>query len=90
MPPRVLSQREFEMIPKDEYDTVSMCYYMYDDTLVNTSLDNWAAVGDIEFYVGNCLTKSGFDSNDEEQLYVINYQQKEVYIIKKKWASYTA
>lgn len=93
MPPRILSKREMEMIPKDDYEHIRLLYYMYDDTLVidNDELDApWIVVHDVDGMVGDCLTKHGFDSDTEEYLYVINYQRKGVYTVKKKWASYTA
>lgn len=93
MPPRILSDREAAMIPDDEYTFVDMYYYMYDDTLVIESKDLdglWRVVQDPDKLIGDSLTKHGFDSNSEEILRVINYTQKEVYRIKKKWASYSA
>lgn len=92
MPPRILSDKEVKMIPEDEYTFVKLYYYMYDDTIVRDSDDPdspWRAVTNYEDLIGDCLTKNGFDSNSEEVLYIINNQLKEVYSVKKKWASFT-
>ncbi len=91
MPPRILSDREAAMIPDDEYTTVKLYYYMYDDTVVAEGEDleaPWRVIEEPEKLIGECLTKHGFDSNSDEMLYVINNQLKEVYHIKKKWANY--
>lgn len=91
MPPRILSDREVDMIPNDEYTIVKLYYYMYDDTVVAESEEKdepWRVIPEPEKLIGDCLTKHGFDSNSDEMLYVINNQLKEVYHIKKKWANY--
>ena len=76
------------MLPKDVYSFENMSYYVYDDVLLLTpDMDEWTVV-DPEDYLGDCLTVHGFDHNNEETLYVINYLDQTVYKVSKKWNYY--
>ena len=87
MSPKIASEREFEMLPR-EFERIKLLYFVYSDSLVSISdPDNWKVI-DQEDHLGECLTQYGFDHNDEETLYVVNYQRNEAYTVLKKWDTY--
>lgn len=64
----------FEIPPEDyaltcdNYEKVSLLYYVPDDTLANEAEE----IVDKDLFVGPCIEDSGFDYNDQEVMYVRN------------------
>lgn len=88
--PKIASEREMELLPRDgSYEFMDMKYFVYDDTLVLTPEEDPWQVVDQEEYLGDCLVKEGFDQNDEDTLYVINYLHETVYTVHKTYGMYS-
>lgn len=52
----------------DNYEKVSLLYYVPDDTLANEAEE----IVDKDLFVGTCIEDGGFDYNDQEVMYVRN------------------
>lgn len=86
--PKIATEREVMVLPDDDYSRMHMRYYVYDDKLVMVYEDGRTRVVDQEEYTGDCLTKYNFDHNEQEVLYVINYQKRQCYTIVKEWDTF--
>lgn len=83
--PRLVSVDSLEELP--EYvEMEAMFYYTYDDTVTD---ENDQEIEDPGRYLGDCLTKYGFNENEETVIYVRNFELDKVYEVTKVDASYT-
>ena len=82
--PKIISEEAVSDLPPT-IELVALMYYQENDTLVT---ENDEFIYDPENFVGDCLTKFGFDQNNEEMIYVMNYSQDTVYEIQKVFGSY--
>lgn len=90
--PKVISLDEIDdtdIVPK-WFDTQTILYYQYDDTLINETDDTVILTEEEEALFGNCLLDSGFNDNDDEYIYIINYALDVLYRIEKQFAAYAA
>lgn len=79
--PRIISESAISDLPS-YYDSRTLFYYMFDGTLVDED-DN--IIDDPCHLIGDALTKYGFidDDNDENIIYVRNYELDTVYELQK-------
>lgn len=78
-PPICISAEALGEVP-EYYDHVELNYYAYDDILTD---ENDNVIEDRERFLGNCMKKFGFDENEEDQLFVQNFELSTVYEIQK-------
>lgn len=79
----VISAGEFDSYPY--HDKVTLYYYTEDQILATEDEEE---LDDPEAYLGDALTKTGFDSNDSEALYVRNYSRGTDYEIGKVFGAF--
>lgn len=87
--PRISTEQEVKYLPK-AFERHDLKYFMYSDTLifVGDELENDREIEDIESVLGNCLTQNGFDHNDDDKLFVVDFSKKQVYIVEKEWNNF--
>ena len=83
LPPKLIKQDEYGEDPK--YEPVELYFYVGDGVLANEDEEIYE---DHNYYVGDCLTRLGFDKNDESVIFVRNYSLGVDYQIKKVWSAY--
>lgn len=85
-PPKIVSYEDSCDLP-EEYERETLIFYYYDNTLTDED-DN--VIDDPRELLGDALTKYGFsDTEDEDEIYVVNYQLEKVYEIQKMYDNYT-
>lgn len=62
-------------------------YYYQEDGVMTTEEDE--LVDDPCIFVGHCMEKYGFEDNDEDQIFVMNYGQDTVYEVQKIFGAYS-
>ena len=81
--PKIIRAEEFGDF--DDFDQVDLVYYDDDDILADED-DN--VIEDYESLVGDALVKYGFITNEEQNLYVRNFDRRTDYHIYKVYTSY--
>lgn len=79
----VISAGEFDSYPY--HDKVTLYYYTEDQILATEDEEE---LDDPEACIGDAITKTGFDSNDSEALYVRNYSRGTDYEIGKVFGAF--
>lgn len=82
--PKIIKREDYGEDPLLE--KADLLYYQQDDTLAFA--ENGEEITDEEFYVGNCLTKYGFKSNQEKTIYVRNSYVGYDFEITKRFDSF--
>ena len=83
-PPMVIEEHEFGAT--GYLDEIELYYFTVNKILTN---ENEEVIPDPERLIGDTITTSGFDSNDERYLYVRNYRTSTDYLIEKIVGSYS-
>lgn len=83
-PPMVIEEHEFGAT--GYLDEIELYYFTVNKVLTN---ENEEVIPDPERLIGDTITTSGFDSNDERYLYVRNYRTSTDYLIEKIMGSYS-
>lgn len=78
--PRIISVNELSDLPQT-VDEVELAYYTESCVLVDA--ENLEPIDNVEFFIGDALTKYGFADNSESYIYVMNYALNTVYQILK-------
>lgn len=82
-PPTIIGWKHAFELPSF-IDQSILYYYPVDDVLVEEGYDEPIEEGALPMVVGDCLTKFNFKNNDDDLIYVMNYQQDVCYEIQKK------
>lgn len=83
--PKIISEKSLGDIPA-YYDEKTLFYYDDDDVLVTEEEEE---IHDRERFIGDALTKYGFaDNDDEERIFVRNFEQNTVYEVQKVHGSW--
>ena len=80
--PRIIKADDFG---EDGFAQIYLDFYTEDKALVITDETEAKEVDEVRDWIGNALEKYGFESNDEEKIYVRNFNRKEDYEILKVW-----
>lgn len=80
--PRIIKADDFG---EDGFTQIYLDFYTEDKALVITDETEAKEVDEVRDWIGNALEKYGFESNDEEKIYVRNFNRKEDYEILKVW-----
>lgn len=83
--PKIIQISELDGVPR-YIDRQTLYYYMYDHILTDED-DN--IIDTPEIILGTCLEDSNFMDNDDESLFVRNFQTDCVYIIEKQFADFS-
>lgn len=83
-PPRIISVEDAEELP-EFIENIGLYYYAEDQVLTD---EDDHVEENYRLLIGDALTKFGFDQNDEELIYVINYELDTCYEIHKLFESY--
>lgn len=83
--PRIIKASEYDDPDYEHHDKVTLYYYVEDETL--TTEDN-EIIDDPVAYVGDAITKYGFNTNDEQAIYVRNVSRGTDYEIAKVFGAY--
>ena len=78
--PRIIKADDFG---EDGFAQIYLDFYTEDKALVITDETEAKEVDEVRDWIGNALEKYGFESNDEEKIYVRNFNRKEDYEILK-------
>lgn len=82
--PTIISVEDLGELPP-HVDVKTLYYYQEDDVMA-TEEDE--LVDDPGLFVGDCMEKYGFEDNEEERIFVMNYGQDTVYEVQKIFGSY--
>lgn len=84
-PPRLISVEDAGELPS-YIDHQLLFYYTYDDSIAD---EDGNVEENPELLLGDCLTKYGFvdDDNEEERIFVMNYELDTCYEVQKLYAS---
>ena len=77
--PKIISAEAVGEMPA-YYERETFFYYKESGTIAD-EVNN--EIPDPETYLGDCMTKYDFDINDEERIFVVNYQLDTIYEIQK-------
>lgn len=77
-PPKIISEEAVADLPT-YIDNAILYYYFDDGSLVNEEEEELVA----EDFIGNALTKYGFDTNNEDKIFVMNYALDTCYEVVK-------
>lgn len=80
--PRIIKADDFG---EDGFTQIYLDFYTEDKALVIADETEAKEVDEVRDWIGNALEKYGFESNDEEKIYVRNFNRKEDYEILKVW-----
>ena len=83
--PKVIKATDFDDPEYEHHDKVTLYYYTEDETL--TTEDN-EIIDDVPALLGDALTKYGFTTNDDQVIFVRNYQRGADYEIAKVFGAY--
>lgn len=83
--PKIISSEAVSDLPP-HVPLISLRYYQNNNVLVTE--EDGEVIDDPGNFVGDCLTKYGFDVNDEDVIYVMNYSQDVAYEIQKVFGMY--
>lgn len=86
-PPTIIGWKHAFELPSF-IDHSVLYYYPVDDVLVEEGSDEPIEEGALPMVVGDCLTKFNFKNNNDDLMYVMNYQQDVCYEIQKKRGGY--
>lgn len=78
--PRIISTKELGDLPQS-VDECELAYYTESNILVDA--ENLEPIDNVEFFIGDALTKYGFADNSESYIFVMNYTLNTVYQIIK-------
>lgn len=80
--PRIIKADDFG---EDGFAQIYLDFYTEDKALVITDETEAKEVDEVRDWIGDALEKYGFESNDEDKIYVRNFNRKEDYEILKVW-----
>ncbi|SFU32955.1 hypothetical protein [Butyrivibrio sp. INlla21] len=84
-PPYLIDKGDYDLTC-DNYDKISLLYYLPDDIVVNE--DN-EIEGNVRTLIGNLIAETGFDQDEEEVMYVRNDILSSDFEIQKIFSEYT-
>lgn len=82
--PKIISFED-AMELNNTIESETLYFYSYDEVLCE---ENGDVIEDPGLFVGDCLEKYGFVQNDEEAIYVMNYELDTCFEVVKKFESY--
>ena len=85
MKPKIISVEAVGDLPP-RIDMQTLLYYQ-DNDILTTEEDE--EIDNIEFLIGDSLTKYGFKDNDEDRIFVLNYATDTCYDVQKVQGAYT-
>ena len=85
-PPKIIKMEDFG---SNGYSEVYLEYYTQDGALVIADETEAKEIDEVKDFIGNALEKYGFDHNDEERIYVRNFDRKCDYMIQKIWDKFS-
>lgn len=84
--PRIIKAEEFG---QKGFTEAYLDYYTMDQALVIADETEAKEIDEVKDWIGDALDKYGFSQNDEEKIYVRNYDRKTDYEILKVWDRFT-